>query len=86
MMSEPVEESGCHRGISEDARPFAEGQIGCDDDRGALVELADEMEEQLPSGLSKWQIAELVENGEVFAGKVIGDSLVALRALRPPGD
>jgi hypothetical protein len=32
------------------------------------------MEEQLPAGLSEGQIAEFVENGEVLAGEVIGDS------------
>src|SRR5262249_24120602 len=74
MTSEPVEESGCHLGISEDPRPFAEGKIGCDDDRATFVELADEMEEQLPSSLSEGQIAELVESDEVFAGEIIGDS------------
>ena len=73
MMSEPVEERGRHLGVSEDARPFAEGQIGRDDDRGALIELAHEMEEQLPASLSEGQIAKFVENGEVLAGEIIGD-------------
>ena len=49
MMRETVEERGCHLGVTEDARPFAKGQISCDDDRGALIELAHEMEEQLPA-------------------------------------
>ena len=53
MMRETVEERGCHLGVTEDARPFAKGQIGRDDDRGALIELAHEMEEQLPAGLSE---------------------------------
>jgi hypothetical protein len=73
MMSETVEERGRHLGVSEDARPFAEGQIGRDDDRGALIELAHEMEEQLPASLSEGQIAKFVENGEVLAGEIIGD-------------
>src|ERR1700730_7151020 len=74
MMGEPVEERGRHLGVAEDARPFAEGQIGRDDHRGAFVELAHEMEEQLPASLSEGQIAEFVENGEVLAREVIGDS------------
>jgi hypothetical protein len=28
----PVEQRGCHLGIAEDAGPFAEGQVGCDDE------------------------------------------------------
>ena len=73
-MSEPVEECGRYLGVAEDARPFAEGQISRDDHRGALIELANEMEEQLPASLSDGQIAEFVENGEVLAGEVIGNS------------
>jgi hypothetical protein len=37
-----------HLGIAEDARPFPQGEIGGDDDRGALIEAADEVEQQLP--------------------------------------
>jgi len=37
VMSEPVEECGCHLGMAEGARPFAKGRIGRDDDRGALL-------------------------------------------------
>jgi hypothetical protein len=44
MMGEAIEQSGRHLGVREDARPFAEGEIGGDDDRGALVEPADEVE------------------------------------------
>ena len=51
-MCEAVEERGGHFGVAEDARPFAEGEIGGDDDRGAFVEPADEMEEELAAGLA----------------------------------
>jgi hypothetical protein len=46
VMREAVEQGRGHLGIAEDAGPFAEGEIGGDEDRGALVEAADEMEEQ----------------------------------------
>jgi hypothetical protein len=72
-MREPVEQCGCHLGIAEDTWPFTEGQIGRDDDRSALIELADEMEEELPAGLSEWQVAKFIENGKVLAGEIIGD-------------
>ena len=68
-VSEPVEQGGGHLGIAEHRRPFAEGQIGRDDDRGAFVEPADEMEEQLTAGLGEWQVAKLVEDDEVEPGK-----------------
>ena len=47
MVSEAIEQSGGHFRIGKNARPFAEGEICGDDDRGALVEPADEVEEQL---------------------------------------
>ena len=41
VVGEPIEESGGHLGVAEHARPFAEGEIGGDDDRGLLIEPAD---------------------------------------------
>jgi RHS repeat-associated protein len=49
VVGEPIQERGRHLGIPEDLRPLPEGEIGGDDQGGALVELGDEMEEQLPS-------------------------------------
>lgn len=49
-MIQPVEQSGGHVGVAEHARPVAEREVGGDDDRGALVEPADEMEQQLAAG------------------------------------
>jgi hypothetical protein len=57
----------------------AEGEIGGDQNRGALVEPADEVEEELAAGLGERQLAELIEDGEVHAGEIIGDT-----ALPPP--
>ena len=55
-MGETVEECGGHLGIAEYARPFTEGQVGGDDDRGAFVELADQMEQELSASLREGQI------------------------------
>ena len=71
MMGEAVEQRSRHLGVTEDGWPFAEGEIGGDDDRGALIELAHEMEEQLPAGLSERQVAKFIENGEVLTGEII---------------
>lgn len=46
MMGQAVEQSGRHFGIAEDVPPFAETQIGRDDDAGAFVEPAEQMEQQ----------------------------------------
>ncbi len=44
-MCEPIEERCGHLRVSEDLRPFREAEVGCDDDAGALIELAEQMEE-----------------------------------------
>ena len=67
-MGQPVEQRGCHLGVAEDAGPFAEGEVGGDDDGSPFVESADQMEEQLAAGLSEGQITQLVEHDEVEAG------------------
>jgi len=73
VVSETIEQRRGHFGVSEDARPFAEGEIGGDDDRGSFVQPADEMEEELAAGLGEGQIAEFIEDDEVHAGEVIGE-------------
>ncbi len=75
-MGQPVEQRSGHLGVAKDRRPFAEVEIGRHDDRGALVEAADEMEQQLAAGLSEGKIAEFVEDQEVEAAQqVCGASL-----------
>ena len=59
-MGEAVEERGGHLGVAEDGRPFADGEFGGDDDGGLLIEPADQVDEELPSGLGKRQVAELM--------------------------
>ena len=55
VMGQPVEQRGRHLGVAEHAWPFAEGQVGGDDDGSALVEPADQMKEQLSTGLGEWR-------------------------------
>ena len=82
VVSETIEQRRGHLGVAEDAWPFAEGEIGGDDDRGAFVKPADEMEEELSTRLGEGEIAEFVENDEVHAGEVIGEpSLPAIAGL-----
>src|SRR3546814_6821512 len=46
-------------------RSVAEGEVRGDDDAGPLIELADEVEQQLPSRAGERQITELVEHDQV---------------------
>jgi hypothetical protein len=72
VIRETVEQSGCHLWIAEDGRPFAEGEVGRDNDGGALVEAAHEVEQELASSLLEGQIAEFIEDHEVEASQIIG--------------
>ena len=42
-MSYTVEQGGCRLWVSKDGDPFAKRQVGCDDQRGFLIELAKEV-------------------------------------------
>lgn len=46
MMRKAIEQRGGHLIVAEHAGPFAEAEVGGDDDAGALVEFAQQMEEQ----------------------------------------
>ena len=46
VVGQAIEKSGGHLGVTEDGGPFAEAEIGGDDDAGALVELTEEMVQQ----------------------------------------
>jgi hypothetical protein len=83
VMSEAIEQRRGHLGVAEYARPFTEGEIGGDDDRGALIETADEVEQELAAGLGERQIAEFIEDDELHAGQLIGEpSLPAASGVR----
>ena len=80
MVSEAVKECRCHLGITKDRGPFTKSQIGGDNDGGAFVETADEMEQQLSARLGKGQIAQFSEHDEVEAGKGIGEATLSATA------
>ena len=61
VVSDAIEQGRGHLGIAEHGRPFAEGEVGRDDHRGPLVELADQVEQQLAAGAGERQVAELLE-------------------------
>ena len=68
-MGEAVEQCGGHLGIAEHAWPFTEGEIGGDDHRGAFVEAADGVEQQIGRRPERTQVAEFIEDDEVQARK-----------------
>jgi len=79
MVSEPVEQRCRHLGVTEHRWPFAEREVGGDDDRGLLVKSADQVEQQLATRHREQQIAELVQDHEIEPVEMIGDTAL------PPG-
>jgi hypothetical protein len=73
VVREPVEQGRGHLGIAEDRGPFGEAEIGGDDDAGALIELAQQVEEQGAAGGAERQIAEFIEDDEIGVDEAAGD-------------
>src|ERR1700733_6246578 len=81
-VGETIEQRGRHLRVAEHGCPLAEAEIGRDDDAGALIELAQQMEEQGPARGAERQVSELVENDEIGVGEPGGDlSWFALKLL-----
>ena len=72
-MSEAVEQRRRHLGVAEDSGPFAEAEVCGDDDAGAFVKLAQEVEQQRAAGSAERQVAEFVEDDEIGIGEASGD-------------
>ena len=73
-MGEPVEERRRQLGIGEDLRPFREGEVGRDDDRGPLLETADQVEQQLASRLREREVAKFIKDEEIDSRQSIGNA------------
>ena len=72
-MGEAVEQGGGHLGIAEDRGPFAEAEVGCDDDACALVKLAQQVEEQRPTLGAEGQVAQFIKDHHVELGQAFCD-------------
>jgi hypothetical protein len=72
MVGQSVEQCCGHLGIAEDAGPFAEAQVGRDDDTGSLIELAEQMEQQCSARRAERQVSKLVEDHEIGMNESIG--------------
>ena len=73
VMRQSIEQRCGHFGVAKDARPFGKGEIGRQDDRGALVKPADQVKQHLPAADWERQITELVENDEIDAHELVGE-------------
>ncbi len=72
-MGEAVEQGRGHLGVAEDGGPFTEAQVGGDDDAGALVEFAQQVEEQGTARCAERQVSQLVQDHEIKPCQAFGD-------------
>ena len=80
-MGQPIKERRGHFCIAEHGAPFAEGQVGRDDQRYPLVEFADQMEQQCAAILRERQVAEFVEDDGILVEQPFCQIPGAPRAL-----
>ncbi len=82
-MRQAIEERGGHLGVAEDRRPLAEAQVGGDDDAGAFVEFAQQVEQQGAARGAERQVSldrlrrSSVQDDEVGVGQTAGDLATA---------
>jgi len=69
-MGDAVEQGACEPLGAEDLGLLVEGKIAGDQGRGALVSLADGLEEQLGAGLGEWHITEFIDDQQLLGGKL----------------
>ena len=81
MVRQAIEHGGGHFDVAEHLGPIGEGEVGGDQQRGVLVELADEMEQQLPAGLAEREIAEFIDDDEIVAEQFLGQAAALARGL-----
>src|ERR1700677_456406 len=64
-----IKQRGRHLRVAEHGGPLAEAEIGRDDDAGALIEFAEQMEEERSAGGAERQVAKFVEDDEIGIGE-----------------
>lgn len=68
-MGQAVEQSAGHALIAENAGPFLERQVRCNDGRTSFVALAEGLEQQFGADLGKRHIAEFVDDQQFDGGE-----------------
>lgn len=64
-MGVPVEQGPGHLAVAKHLRPFAESDVGGDEQRGALVASGNQVEQELPATLGDRQIARFAEHHQI---------------------
>ena len=71
-MGDPIQHRCGHLLVRKHLAPFAEGQVGGQDQAGALVQLTEQVEQQGATAFGKWQIALLVQDHGIDIDQPVG--------------
>lgn len=74
VVCDPIKQSGRHLAVAKDPGPFAEGQVGSDQQRRTLVGLGDQVEEELSAALGEGQVAQFAQGDQVLSRKRLRQS------------
>jgi len=86
VVRDAIKQGRRHLGVTEYRHPFAELEIGRDDDTGGFIQFADQMKQQRPAGFWKWNIAKLVDDDAIQRCQLLDDlSGISLSLLRDQG-
>ena len=71
-MRQPVQQRGSHLFVHEHRRPLGEAEVGCDDNASALVQFADQVEQQCTARLADRQVTQLIEYDQIGVDQAVG--------------
>mgnify|MGYP000688482278 CR=1 FL=1 len=75
MVGQPVQQGCGHLRVAEYAGPLREAQVGRDQDAGFLIQLADQVKQQGPTGLAEWEVAQFIEDHQIGVHQPIGQEV-----------
>ena len=82
VVGQSIQQGRGHLGVIEHLSPFAEREVGGDDQAGAFVEFADQMEQQGAPSRREWQVAQFIKDHQIGISQAQGDaSGLAFRLL-----
>ncbi|GAB5415722.1 MAG: hypothetical protein Cons2KO_33250 [Congregibacter sp.] len=82
-MCESIQQCRRHLLVYKYRRPFSEAKIGRDDDARALVEFADQVEQQSAACLTDRQVTQFIEYDEIGVDETVGDTALVPLSTSP---
>ena len=71
-MRNAIQQRGRHLGVAEDLDPLPKIEVGGDDQRGFLIQMADQVEQQCAAGCGERQVAQFIQNHRIHNNQLLG--------------